>query len=170
MRAKQVKVVPYDPAWPRMFESIRQEILDLLGDLEVTVHHVGSTAVPGMSAKPIIDLDVELRNSSDFPAVRNRLQMAGYFHEGDLGIEGREAFGYEGKVHLQKHHLYVCASDSRELHRHLTFRNYLRTHPEAVREYSGVKEAAAAQHPDSIEGYMAFKHDCIAAIYRKCGL
>ena len=170
MSAKQVKVVPYDPAWPRMFESIRHEILELLGDLAVTVHHVGSTAVPGMSAKPIIDLDVEIRSPSEFPAVRDRLQMAGYFHEGDLRIKGREAFGYEGKAHLQKHHLYVCASNSRELHRHLTFRNYLRTHSEAAREYSSIKETAAAQHPDDIEGYMAFKHDCIAAIYRKCGL
>ncbi len=169
MSTKQVRVVPYDPEWPRNFEAIRREIEEILGELAVEVHHVGSTSVPGMSAKPIIDLDVQIRRA-DFPAVRDRLSAAGYLHEGDLGIRDREAFCYAGKEHLQKHHLYVCPSDSRELHRHLTFRNYLRIHPEAVLEYSRVKEAAARQHPDSIDGYMAYKNDCIAAIYLKCGL
>ena len=170
MNTKAVSVVPYDSEWPHNFDAIRREIEGVLGELAVAVHHVGSTSVSGMSAKPIIDLDVEIPSMADFPAVRDRLHMVGYLHEGDLGIRDRESFRYEGKTHLQKHHLYVCASDSRELHRHLTFRNYLRTHPEAVKEYSCVKETAAMQHPDSIEGYMAFKHNCIAAIYRKCGL
>ena len=170
MITKQVVVLPHDPRWQEEFETIRREIQEILGELVMEVHHVGSTAVPGLSAKPIIDLDVELRNRSDFPAVRELLAVAGYRHEGDLGIRDREAFCYKGKDHLQKHHLYVCPPDSRELRRHLTFRNYLRTHPEAAREYSRVKEAAARQHPDSIEGYMAYKSDCIAALYQKCGL
>ena len=99
-----------------------------------------------------------------------RCTVCGYIHEGDLGIRDREAFRYTGKQHLQIHHLYVCPSGSRELHRHLTFRNYLRTHPEAVREYSRVKETAARHHPDSIEGYMEFKNNCIAELCQKCGL
>ena len=170
MITKRIRVVPYDPEWPRNFEAIRREIKACLGELAAQIHHVGSTSVPGLSAKPIIDLDVELRNPSDFPAVRDLLAAAGYQHEGDLGIRDREAFCYAGKDHLQKHHLYVCPPDSRELRRHLTFRNYLRTHPEAVREYSRVKEAAACQHSDSIEGYMAYKAAYIAGIYQKCGL
>ena len=170
MRTEQVRVVQYDPNWPKNFETIRREIEVVLGEFPVAVHHVGSTAVPGMSAKPIIDVDVEIRNRSDFSDVRDRLREAGYLHEGDLGIRDREAFCYAGKHHLQKHHLYVCPSDSQELHRHLTFRDYLRTHPEAVREYSRVKEAAAQRHPDSIDGYMQYKNDCIAELYQKCGL
>ena len=170
MTVKRVEVVPYDPQWPRNFEAIQKEILENLGELVVAVHHVGSTSVPGMSAKPIIDLDVEIPNRSVFPEVRDRLAAAGYQHEGDLGIRDREAFRYEGKSHLQKHHLYVCPRDSRELRRHLTFRNYLRTHPDAAGEYSQVKETAARQYPDGIEGYMFFKNDCIAALYQKCGL
>ena len=170
MNTKRVRVVPYDPQWPRNFEAICKEIREVLGEKAVAVHHVGSTAVPGMSAKPIIDLDVEIQSRSDFPAVRDRLKTAGYIHEGDLGIRDREAFRYTGKQHLQIHHLYVCPSGSRELHRHLTFRNYLRTHPEAVREYSRVKETAARHHPDSIEGYMEFKNNCIAELCQKCGL
>jgi len=166
---RHVSVVPYDPDWPENFERIRKEIQAVLGEFAVAVHHVGSTSVPGMSAKPIIDLDVEIHRS-DFPAVCDRLASAGYFHEGDLGILDREAFCYQGKSHLQRHHLYVCPSDSRELYRHITFRNYLRAHPEAVRQYSRVKEAAARYHPDSIEEYMAYKSDCIAELYLQCGL
>lgn len=170
MNTKRVVVLPYDPQWSRNFETICKEIREALGEMAVAVHHVGSTAVPGMSAKPIIDLDVEIQSRSVFPAVCDRLKTAGYTHEGDLGIRDREAFCYEGKQHLQTHHLYVCPSDSRELHRHLTFRNYLRTHPDAVEEYSRIKESAARQYPDSIEGYMKFKTDCIAELYLKCGL
>ena len=78
MTVKRVEVVPYDPQWPRNFEAIQKEILENLGELVVAVHHVGSTSVPGMSAKPIIDLDVEIPNRSVFPEVRDRLAAAGY--------------------------------------------------------------------------------------------
>ena len=170
MTTRLVRVMPYDPSWPDDFEAIIREIQAVLGSLAVAFHHVGSTSVAGMSAKPIIDLDVEIRSRDDFPAVRDRLHGAGYLHEGDLGIRDREAFYYEGKTHLRKHHLYVCPSDSRELHRHLTFRNYLRSHPEAVQEYSRVKEEAVKRYPDSTEGYMAYKNECIVQLYSKCGL
>ena len=170
MQTKKVVVLPYCPEWKSDFEKIKSEISDALGKLSLGIEHIGSTSVEGMSAKPIIDLDVEIQSRSDFPAVRDRLKTAGYIHEGDLGIRDREAFRYTGKQHLQIHHLYVCPSGSRELHRHLTFRNYLRTHPEAVREYSRVKETAARHHPDSIEGYMEFKNNCIAELCQKCGL
>lgn len=170
MKTKFVIVQPYDPAWPEAFEAIRREIAAALGSLAVGIHHVGSTAVPGMSAKPIIDMDVEISDMADFPEVVARLAAAGYEHEGDLEIRGREAFCYEGKSHLQKHHLYICPSDSPELHRHLTFRNYLRTHPDAVEEYSRIKEEAANGYPDSIDGYMRCKAPCIERLYQRCGL
>ena len=170
MRTEQVRVEQYDPNWPQNFETIRREIEAVLGEFPVAVHHVGSTAVPGMSAKPIIDVDVEIRNRSDFSAVRARLRDAGYLHEGDLGIRDREAFCYAGKPHLQKHHLYVCPSDSLELHRHLTFRDYLRNHPEAVLEYSRAKVEAAKKCANSTDAYMEYKNDCIAQLYEKCGL
>ena len=134
------------------------------------IEHVGSTAVPGLSAKPIIDLDVVIRDSSAFHAAAAALEAIGYQHEGDLGIAGREAFRYDGKDHLQKHHLYVCAQDSAELKRHLAFRDYLRTHPEAVREYSRVKEEGAALYPYDIDGYIEHKTPFIRRIYQEIGL
>ena len=163
-------MLPYDSAWKAAFEEIRKEIEQAAGDLIVDVEHVGSTSVEGMSAKPCIDLDVVIPDHTVFDAVADRLKAIGYFHEGDLGIKGREAFRYSGKPHLLTHHLYVCPRDSRELHRHVTFRNFLRSHPEAVKQYSTVKETAARLFPDDIDRYMAYKAPCIQALYAQCGL
>ncbi|MBQ6712070.1 MAG: GrpB family protein [Clostridia bacterium] len=170
MRTTKVVVLPYDSAWKAAFEEIRKEIEQAAGDLIVDVEHVGSTSVEGMSAKPCIDLDVVIPDHTVFDAVADRLKAIGYFHEGDLGIKGREAFRYSGKPHLLTHHLYVCPRDSRELHRHVTFRNFLRSHPEAVKQYSTVKETAARLFPDDIDRYMAYKAPCIQALYAQCGL
>lgn len=170
MRTTKVTVLPYDSAWKTAFEEIRKEIEEAVGDLIVGMEHVGSTSVEGLSAKPCIDLDVIIPNYTVFDNVVDRLKVIGYFHEGDLGIPGREAFQYSGKPHLQNHHLYVCPQDSVELHRHITFRNFLRNHPEAVKKYSAVKETAARLFPDDIDRYMAYKAPCIQELYAQCGL
>ena len=170
MRTTKVTVLPYDSAWKTAFEEIRKEIEEAVGDLIVGMEHVGSTSVEGMSAKPCIDLDVIIADYTVFDNVVDRLKVIGYFHEGDLGIPGREAFRYSGKPHLQNHHLYVCPKDSVELHRHITFRNFLRNHPEAVKKYSAVKETAARLFPDDIDRYMAYKAPCIQELYAQCGL
>ena len=170
MKTKKVIVLPYDEAWESAFEAIKAEIEAALGDLMLRAEHVGSTSVKGMSAKPCIDIDVVIRDYSVFDAVVQKLDAIGYIHEGDLGIQDREAFKYAGKPHLMTHHLYVCPRDSEELHRHIVFRDFLRKNPEAVKEYSMVKEKAAALFPDEIEQYIAFKAPCIEELYIKCGL
>ena len=170
MKTKKIIVLPYDPAWESAFESIKAEIEAALGGLMLRTEHVGSTSVKGMSAKPCIDIDVVIRDYSVFDAVVQRLAAIGYIHEGDLGIKDREAFKYAYKPHFMTHHLYVCPEDSEELRRHITFRDFLRCTPEAVRKYSLVKEKAAALFPDEIEQYIAFKAPCIEELYIKCGL
>ena len=170
MRTTHVMVLPYDPAWKADFAAIRQELASALGELAIAIEHVGSTSVEGLSAKPCIDIDVVMQDRSVFPQIVERLAAIGYTHEGDLGIPGREAFCYTGKPHLRLHHLYVCPADSEELHRHLVFRDFLRTHPEAVARYSACKEDAARRFPEDIEGYMACKGPCIEALYKLCGL
>ena len=170
MQTKQVTVLPYDSGWKSAFEAIKQEIEEALGGLILGVEHVGSTAVEGLSAKPCIDLDVIIADRTVFDRVVQHLAALGYHHEGDLGIPDREAFGYTGKPHLMKHHLYVCPRDSRELHRHLTFRDFLRSHPEAANAYGSIKEQAAQLFPNDIEKYIAYKASCIAELYRQCGL
>lgn len=170
MVTMNIVVVPYDERWVRDFEAIASEIRDALGELAIDIVHVGSTSVPGLSAKPIIDIDVVIRDYASLHAVVSALKAVGYYHEGDLGIVGREAFGYEGKSHLRKHHLYVCPQASAELNRHIAFRDYLRAHPDAVNAYSLIKAEGAARYPHDIQGYIAHKSPFIESIYRKMGL
>ena len=170
MRTAKVIVLPYDAAWASAFENIKQELEAALGGLCLGIEHVGSTAVEGLSAKPCIDIDVVIRDYTVFDEAVRALADIGYIHEGDLGIPDREAFCYSGKAHLLAHHLYVCPRNSRELRRHITFRDFLRSHPEAVRLYSQVKERAAQLYPEDIGGYMAYKSSCIEELYRQCGL
>ena len=170
MNTKRVTVLPYDENWPREFLKIKAELEAALGETALRIEHVGSTSVAGLCAKPVIDLDVVIRDASAFLQAASKLAKIGYEHEGDLGIPGREAFGDRGKEHLQKHHLYVCAQDSKELRRHLAFRDYLRAHPEAAREYGRIKEEGAALYPCGIDRYIAHKAPFIEEIYRRLGL
>ena len=170
MQTAKVIVTPYNKAWESDFEAIRTELAAALGDLAIGIEHVGSTSVEGLSAKPCIDIDVVIKDYSVFDEVVGRLAAIGYIHEGNLGIKDREAFKYSDKPHLQKHHLYVCPQNSKELRRHITFRNFLKSHPEAVRQYGAVKEAAARLFPNDIDGYIRYKTPCIEELYRQCGL
>ena len=170
MKTKRVVVLPFDPKWKSDFENIRQEIEAAIGNLIVGVEHIGSTSVEGLSAKPCIDIDVVIKDYSVFDEVVDKLEAIGYIYEGNLGIEDREAFKYINKPHLQTHHLYVCPQKSKELHRHITFRDFLRKSPEAVKRYGAVKEKAALLFPDSIEKYIEYKSPCIEELYKLCGL
>ena len=170
MRTAKVMILPYDGAWKTAFEAIKGEIESVVGGLVIGIEHVGSTSVEGLSAKPCIDIDVVIEDYGVFEEVVRRLAEIGYIHEGDLGIPDREAFCYSDKPHLMTHHLYVCPWNSRELHRHITFRDYLRSHPEAVKQYGAVKEEAARLFPDDIEGYIAQKTPYIEELYCRCGL
>ena len=168
--AKHVVVEPYNEAWKQDFLDIKAELEPALGELALTIEHVGSTSVPGLAAKPIIDIDVVMEDYSKLQAVVDALAAIGYTHEGDQGIPGREAFKYDGKEHLRKHHLYVCPEDSAELRRHITFRDYLRSHPETVREYSRVKEEGAKLYPYDIDRYIEHKSPFIEGVYKEIGL
>ena len=170
MQRAKVTVLPYSDGWKADFEAIKKELEAGIGDWILAVEHVGSTSVPGLSAKPCIDIDVVIRDRSALDGVIAGLAAMDYIHEGDLGIRDREAFRYTDKPHLQKHHLYVCPRDSEELRRHITFRDFLRSDPEAAREYGAVKERAAQLFPEDMDGYIQYKSHCIQRLYAKCGL
>ena len=169
MRTKNVRVLPYDVMWKDYFEAIKMELVEALGNLPISIEHVGSTSVEGLAAKPIIDIDVVVKPEDVSKAIE-LLEDYDYIHEGNLGIEGREAFAYDGKTHLQEHHLYVCPEDSQELKRHLAFRDYLRTHSDAVREYSRIKEEGARVSPSDKDKYMEHKTPFIEKIYKELGI
>ena len=157
-------VVEYDKNWPSDFEKIKKEIEKAIVEPAV-IEHVGSTSIPGMKAKPIIDIDVGLNNWADFEKVKKDLAAIGYVHEGDRGIKGREAFDRNGQVHNDvldtiDHHLYVCSFDNTEFKRHILFRDYLRSHDEARDKYNQIKEEILTKvGVDNRAGYVQMKED-----------
>ena len=160
-----IEVVPYDPAWPAQFEAIAAPIRAKLGPLALSVEHVGSTSVPGLAAKPIIDLDVVISIRLQLPEIVSKLAELGYVHEGNLGIPGREAFMWpDGNG---RHHLYVCSVNTPNLHYHLLFRDYLRQHPDKALEYGQLKEELARQYPGDMDGYSEGKQDLISRLMQE---
>ncbi len=170
MRTEKVFVVPYDIKWKDEFQKIKVTLEEVLSDIILRIEHVGSTSVEGLSAKPIIDIDVVIKSYDKFEKVKSILENLGYYHEGDLGIKDREAFAYEEKPEFMLHHLYICPQDSEELKRHTTFRDYLRSHKEDRERYGAVKIKAAKMYPTDIDNYIEFKSSCILEINKKCGL
>jgi len=153
--ASVVVVTDYDPDWPELFQSLQSRIAQTLGTAAALIEHVGSTAVPGLAAKPIIDIDVLLVSTDSLPIAIDRLATIGYLHQGNLGIAEREAFlAPQG---LFPHHLYVCPPNSIEFRRHLAFRDYLRAHPDVVKEYGELKRMLAAQFRNERSAYIAGK-------------
>ncbi len=133
----------YNPIWPEWFLEIEAYLKKRLQRC-LRIEHVGSTSIPGMVAKPIIDIDVVVENGT-MPAMIETVELAGYEHRGDLGIAGREAFKQitELTLSLPLHHLYVCEVSSPELHKHISFREYLRHHPDTAAQLSQFKRHLA---------------------------
>lgn len=149
-------VVAYDPAWPSLFESMKERLQALLVGSEAVIEHVGSTAVPRLAAKPIVDIDVIVPSSSDIPDAVRRLESGGYIHRGDLGIPGREAFDVPPDVPY--HHLYVVAACTKPHLDHVLLRDYLRSHPDAAERYGRRKlEVAHLITAESRQAYMEAK-------------
>ncbi|MDP3488034.1 MAG: GrpB family protein [Bacillota bacterium] len=160
-----VVIVDYDPAWPILFNTLKSSVEVALGEVALSIEHVGSTSVPGLAAKPIIDMDVVVR-AEDLGKAIALLATIGYVHDGDGDIPGRERFRHPAG--LPSHHLYVCAEDNTELKRHLQFRDYLRDHPDATAEYGALKKGLAATFGDDREGYSIAKTEFITTILSRC--
>jgi GrpB-like predicted nucleotidyltransferase (UPF0157 family) len=165
--ARGVEVVDYDPCWPTRFETLRARIVAALGSLADSIEHVGSTSVPGLAAKPIIDIDVVVVSAIDVPAAIERLALLGYLHRGNLGIDGREAF--ESPPRQIEHNLYLCIRGSTALSNHLTVRDYLRHNPEAAMKYGILKKRLAKQFPMDIDRCIDGKTDLLVGALREAG-
>ncbi|MEA5459913.1 GrpB family protein [Arcicella sp. LKC2W] len=152
----------YNPNWKNDFEAIHKVLHETLSNHIIAIEHIGSTSVPHLAAKHIIDIDVIYDRNTDFEAIKTRLESIGYFHNGNQGIENREVFKRSKIVKnevLDKitHHLYVCPNDSEELQRHILFRDYLRSDETARIQYQKLKyEIAEAINQDK-KKYAALK-------------
>jgi GrpB-like predicted nucleotidyltransferase (UPF0157 family) len=164
---QKIAVVDYDPVWPGTFAALRAPISEALTGIALAVEHVGSTSVPGLVSKPIIDMDVVVGSRTDLPAAIEKLASLGYVHRGNLGIEDREAF--DSPVHLPAHHLYVCVQGSAALANHLAIRDYLRRNQAAAAIYGQLKRQLAERFPLDIDSYIAGKTDFLVEVLQGAG-
>ena len=161
-----VEIVNYDPAWPAQFAALAARVYTAFADGPLLViEHVGSTAVVGLAAKPIIDVDVIVPSRDALPDAIARLTRLGYVHQGDKGVPGREAF--QSPEGGPRHHLYVCACDCPEYRRHVAFRNYLRRHLETAQTYAALKRDLAARFRDDRAAYNDGKAEFVEAVLAK---
>jgi len=160
---RTIVIVDHDPQWSAEYERLRAHLAAHIFDLVLDIVHVGSTAVPHLAAKPIIDLDIILASYEQFPHLTARLETLGYQHAGDGGIPTRERFKRPTSDDFYPHHLYACPVDSPELARHVLFRDYLRSDARARDEYAELKQTLAAQYRHDIDAYVAGKSQFIEA-------
>ena len=153
-----VWIAEYDPNWPAMARAEMARVGAALGERALRIEHIGSTAVPGLAAKPIIDLlvGVEALDRSYAGAI----EALGYVFTPFVDSPERHFFGRPPE-RPRTHHVHVVVAGGPEEHRHLAFRDFLRAHPAAAAEYAEVKRAAAAAHPDDIFAYMDAKDACV---------
>jgi GrpB-like predicted nucleotidyltransferase (UPF0157 family) len=161
-----ITVVPYDPHWPDLFRAEANELAEILGEEMVAIHHIGSTAIPGIHAKPIIDILVEVEDIERIDAFNQQMTKRGYLPKGEFGIRGRRFF-MKGTEENRTHHVHVFQTGDPEFERHLAFRDYLRAHPEEAQAYSRLKQELARRFPHDIDSYMAGKNDWIKETERK---
>lgn len=174
-----ITIHTYNPDWKNQFEQLSSYLLEHLKNSVLKIEHIGSTAIPGLSAKPVIDLDIIIENNNSiFENVKKKLENLGYKHVGEMGISGRDAFKMknlqtpiaENKRVWFKHNLYVCKEGSIGLNNHLLLKKHLLNHPEKVIEYSKLKIHLAQKFPNDMDSYIDGKTDFIIRILEKEGL
>lgn len=164
----QVEIVSYDQGWPRLFEEAEARLKELLGGSVVAVDHIGSTAIPNMAAKPIIDIDVTLTGLADVPPASRRLIEAGYEERGNRYNDDVWAFLLRGATPQLR--VYLCPPQNRTHERRLAFRDYLRHHPAAAEAYAILKRQLAARFAEDGDRYTAEKSWFIQEILAKASI
>lgn len=152
----------YNPKWISEFEAIKLAIETGMPEIQYSIEHVGSTSVPHLAAKPIIDLDIIYQQPADFELIKSALEKLGYAHHGNQGIEDRDVFKRNGQcshaiLDTVRHHLYVCPKHSKALERHLLSRDYLRKNEWARLAYQQLKYQLAEQANQDRKVYAALK-------------
>ncbi len=161
----EVQVVPYDPSWPSRYRREAALLREALGDCLVEIHHIGSTSVPGLWAKPIIDILPVVTAVEEADRRRAALEALGYEYLGEFGIPGRRYLRKGGEHRTHQVHLFGQESRD-EIRRHLAVPAYLRCHPDAARDYAQLKRRLARRFPRDIDGYCDGKDAFVKALER----
>ncbi len=179
IKSEKIIISEYRSEWAEQFNALKKVLIEHLNNDIVGIEHVGSTSIPGMKAKPIIDVDLIIEeNDNTMDRVISKLKELGYNHNGDQGISGRESFERVDSLTPNigsnkkwfKHHLYVCKKENIALLNHLNFRDYLKSNQNKVIEYSNLKQNLALRFPFDIDSYIDGKTNFIIDILIKTGI
>jgi len=166
VKIMKVEVVEYKREWPALYEEEAQKIKNILGDELIEIHHIGSTSVENLKAKPIIDIMPVVKDIEKVDKYNDEFIKLGYEPKGEYGIAGRRFFR-KGST-IRTHHVHVFdKSNAHEIQRHLAVRDYLRTHPQDAYEYGELKSKLAAMYPSDIEAYCEGKDAFVKELERK---
>ncbi|NDJ17938.1 GrpB family protein [Myxacorys almedinensis] len=163
----KVEVVPPNSAWREEFSAESKRIALVMGENIVTIHHIGSTAIPGIYAKPVIDFLIEVKDINETDAQTAAMAAIGYEAMGEFGLPGRRYFRKEQPSGIRTHHVHTYEIGSPEINRHLAFRDYMIAHPDVAQQYSELKRELAKQYPQNIEGYMDGKDEFVQMVEKK---
>ncbi|HHY78146.1 MAG TPA: GrpB family protein [Clostridiales bacterium] len=166
MSTVKVEVVEYNRDWPALFEEEVEKIRNILGDELIEIHHIGSTSVEHLKAKPIIDIMPVVKDIEKVDNYNEEFIKLGYEPKGEYGIPGRRFFRKGGTI--RTHHVHIFdINNTNEIVRHLAVRDYLRTHPQDAYEYGELKSKLAALYPWDIEAYCNGKDAFVKELERK---
>ncbi len=174
----KIVIEPYSSDWSKNFDQIKDVLKVALEGMFIDIKHVGSTSVPGMAAKPVLDIDIVVESFTLMSTIIRSMQTIGYRHMGTMGISGREVFIAESveASFLEKtrswmqHNIYVCDKFSQALKNHLKFREFLIDNPDAIVEYSVLKKKLASMPGCTLAKYSAAKTEFITGVLLKAGL
>ena len=177
--ADNIVIADYDPAWPELFEEERARLQSVIGQWTVAIEHVGSTSVPGLAGKPVIDIGVALEDLADALKCITPLLELGYQCCGEFRIPGRIFFRRTTTEPIpgqitdgvgRTHQIHMYQRDHEQFVWHIAFRDYMRAHPEDAAEYAALKRDVASRHGDDIEKYIEGKHAFIRGILAQAGM
>lgn len=158
--------VDYDPRWPALYAAERARLVAALGEQLTRIEHVGSTSVPGLAAKPIVDIELYVRQLEPMDPFRAPLEALGYVFQFDPEMPDLHYFGWPAE-RPRRYHLHISQHGSQHLIRVVAVRDYLRAHPAEADAYAAVKRALTAARPGDRDAYVAGKHDFVQALERR---
>ncbi|MFW9909974.1 MAG: GrpB family protein [Candidatus Thorarchaeota archaeon] len=164
---RKVLVEPYNKEWSKMYKEEANRIFPILKNEIIAMYHIGSTSIPGMWAKPIIDILLEVSDITKIDEYDEAMICIGYEPRGELGIPGRRYFSKEKPVDVRTHHIHAYESRNAGIERHLAFRDYMIAHPEAAQEYINLKRELARRYPLDIDSYIAGKESFVSEMESK---
>lgn len=167
MIRRKVEVVKYREEWKELFKREKELLESIFQPIDVEIHHIGSTSVPGLSAKPIIDILLAVDCIEQVESATKEIEAYGYEAKGENGLPGRRYFQKSDDRGVRQVHLHAYTKINPEVLRHLAFRDYLQAHPEDAERYGRLKEKAAAKCEYDIDSYIDEKSSIVKEIEHK---